>query len=81
MRIVLDEEEASSLLALVLSQVLDQVELSDAARATMKEWRYDRKEGTEAMLQLAKALNVALGNVMDEETTRVIRRRDYFRRG
>ena len=33
------------------------------------------------MLQLAKDLNVALGNVMDEETTRVIRRRDYFRRG
>lgn len=81
MRIVLDEEEVSSLLALVLSQVLDQVELSDAARAAIKEWRYDRKEGTEAMLELAKEMNGALGNVMDEETTRVIRRRDYFRRG
>lgn len=80
MRIVLDEEEGSSLLALVLSQVLDQVELSDAARAAIKEWRYDRKEGTEVMLQLAKELNVALGNVMDEETTRVIRRKDYYRR-
>ena len=47
---------------------------------TLREWRHQRPEGSEGMLQLSYGMNEALGNKIDEETTRVIRRKDYFRK-
>ncbi len=80
MRIILDEEEGWSLLLLVVAQVLDQVELSEDTRTALKEWRYGLKEGTDEMLAFTTAMNGALGNKIDEELSRMIRRRDYYRR-
>ncbi len=80
MRIILDEEEAWSLASLVVAQVLDQVELSVDTAKAIKEWRRQREEGTEPMLALAFGMNEALGNKIDEQTTRAVRRRDYYRK-
>ncbi len=79
MRLILDEEEVWSLMTLVTAQVLDQVELSDDAVKNIREWRAGLEEGSPAMLGFAEAVNEALGNTIDEELTRTIRRRDYYR--
>ncbi len=79
MRLMLDEEEAWSLMTLVTAQVLDQVELSDAGVKAIREWRAGLEEGRPAMVEFAAAVNEALGNTIDAELTRTIRRRDYYR--
>ncbi len=78
MRLILEADEAWSVMALVASQVLDGVELSDQGRAAVRKWRSDRADGTEAMNRLAEELNEALGNVIDERTRRLIRRKGRY---
>ncbi len=79
MRLILDEEEAWSLMTLVTAQVLDQVELSEEAAKAIRDWRAGVVEGNSAMEAVANVMNEALGNTIDEELTRTIRRRDYYR--
>ena len=79
MRLILDEEETWSLMTLVTAQVLDQVELTDEAVKTIRDWRAAHVEGNAAMLGLTESVNEALGNRIDEELTRQVRRRDYYR--
>ncbi len=79
MRLILDEEETWSLMTLVTAQVLDQVELSDEAVKAIRDWRAGVVEGNASMEAMATGVNEALGNTIDEELTRQIRRRDYYR--
>ena len=79
MQLILDVEESWSLMTLVTAQVLDQVELSDDAVKAIRDWRHGMQEGSPAMAEFAAALNAALGNTIDEELKRTIRRRDYYR--
>ncbi len=79
MRLIIDEEEAWSLMTLVTAQVLDQVELSDEAAKAIREWRAGLEEGRPGMAEFAAGVNEALGNTIDEELTRTVRRRDYYR--
>ena len=60
MQIALDPEEAWSLMALIVSQVLDGVELSDDSRKTIKKWRSDYAEGSARMQALVEEMNAAL---------------------
>ena len=79
MRLILDEEETWSLMTLITAQVLDQVELSDEAVKAIRDWRAGVVEGNSAMEAVATGVNEALGNTIDEELTRQVRRRDYYR--
>ena len=79
MRLILDEEETWSLMTLITAQVLDQVELSDEAVKAIRDWRAGVVEGNSAMEEVANGVNEALGNTIDAELTRQIRRRDYCR--
>ncbi len=79
MRLILDEEETWSLMTLITAQVLDQVELSDEAIKAIRDWRATVVEGNAAMDAVSNGVNEALGNTMDEELTRTVRRRDYYR--
>ncbi|MXY87207.1 MAG: hypothetical protein F4Y95_12155 [Chloroflexi bacterium] len=79
MRLILDEEETWSLMTLVTAQVLDQVELSEEGAQAIRDWRAGVVEGNAAMEAVANGVNEALGNTIDEELTRQIRRRDYYR--
>ena len=78
MRLILEADEAWSIMMLVVSQVADGVELSDKAKAAMRKWRSDHADGTEAMNLLAEELNEALGNVIDERTRKLIRRKGRY---
>jgi len=78
MQVILDPDEAWSVMTLVVSQVLDQVELSDEGKAAIRRWRSDRNEGTAEMGDLTVSMNESLGTVLDERTTRLIRRKGWY---
>lgn len=78
MQLILEADEAWSIMTLVVSQVIDTVELSDAGQAAVRRWRSDHAEGTELMGRLAEAMNEALGNQIDERTRRRIRRKGGY---
>ena len=78
MQIILEPEEAWSIVALVVSQVLDQVELSDEGKAAVRRWRSDHNEGSVEIAELTVALNEVLGTTLDDKTTRLIRRKGRY---
>ena len=78
MRLILEADEAWSIMMLVVSQVVDGVELSDKGKAAVRKWRSDHADGSEAMNLLAEELNEALGNVIDERTRKLIRRKGRY---
>ena len=78
MRLVLEADESWSIMTLVVSQVLDGVELSEAGRAGLRKWRSDHANGTAAMQELAEEMNASLGTLLDEQTRKLIRRKGRF---
>ncbi|MGB2695837.1 MAG: hypothetical protein WBD55_11730 [Dehalococcoidia bacterium] len=78
MRLIIEADESWSIMMLVVSQVLDGVELSEEGRAAVRKWRTDRADGTEAMHKLAEELNETMGNVIDEQTRRLIRHKGRY---
>jgi hypothetical protein len=77
-RLFLETDEAWSIMTLVVSQVVDGVELSKKGEAAVREWRKDRADGTEPMALLTEEINEALGNVMDERSKRLLRRKGRY---
>ncbi len=53
-------------MSLVVSQVLDGVELSDAGRDAIKKWRVDYAEGSGAMRSLVDEMNAVLNSSIAE---------------
>ncbi len=78
MQIILETDEAWSIMSLVISQVLDQAELSEDGNAAVRRWRGDRVDGTGDMADLTVSINEALGTSMDERTQRLIRRKGWY---
>lgn len=78
MQVILNVDEAWSIMTLMVSQVLDGVELSSEGRKTVRNWRSERTVGTAEMDELTIGLNEAIGTVLDEKTTRRIRRKGYY---
>ena len=78
MQVILETDEAWSIMTLVVSQVLDQVDLSDEAKAIVRRWRTDHNDGTAEMSDLTVTMNEVLGTVMDERTERLIRRAGWY---
>jgi hypothetical protein len=78
MQVILETDEAWSIVSLVVSQVLDQVELSDEAKAALRRWRTDHNDGTAEMSDPTVSMNEALGTVLDERTNRLIRRKGWY---
>ena len=78
MQIILETDEAHSIMSLVVSQVIDQVELSDEGKAALRRWRLDHSEGNAEMADLVVTMNEALGTVLDERTNRLIRRKGWY---
>ena len=78
MQLILDTDEAWSIMSLVISQVLDQAELSEEGAAAVRRWRGDRVDGTAEMGDLTVTMNEALGTSMDERTQKLIRRKGWY---
>lgn len=78
MQVILETDEAWSIMSLVISQVLDQAELSDEGLAAVRRWRGDRVDGTGEMADLAVSMNEALGSTLDERTQKLLRRKGWY---
>ena len=44
----------------------------------LRKWRQEHNEGTAEMSELTVSMNESIGTVMDEQTTRLIRRQGWF---
>jgi len=78
MQVVLETDEAWSLMSIITSYVVDHSGVSQDGKAKMRRWRSDRALGTVEMDDLATAFNEALGTYLDEKTARMIRRRGRY---
>ena len=78
MQVILDTEEAWSLMTLLVSQIVDGPGLSADGKAAIRRWRGDRTVGAVEMDELAEAMNEALGTVLDERTTKLLRRKGAY---
>ena len=73
MNVILNTDEAHAVLSLVSAQVLDNVELSEAGRKAIREWRRAHDVGRAGLEDFTETVNVAIGNHIDERTTRMMR--------
>ena len=78
MYVILEQDEAWSIMTLVVSQVLDHADLSDDGRAAVRRWRSARADGTAEMADLALGMNGALGGLIDERTDRIVKSKGRF---
>ena len=78
MQVILEADEAWSLMSVITSHVIDHGGVSQNGKARVRRWRSDRNAGTVEMDDLAVAFNQALGTYLDEKTTRMIRRRGRY---
>jgi hypothetical protein len=78
MQVVLETDEAWSLMSIIASYVIDHSGVSQDGKAKIRRWRSDRALGTVEMDDLATAFNGALGTYLDEKTARMIRRRGRY---
>ena len=78
MQIVVETDEAWSLMSVIASHVIDNSGASQDGKSAIRRWRTDRSVGTVEMDDLAVATNEALGTYLDEKTARMIRRRGRY---
>jgi hypothetical protein len=78
MQVILDQDEAWSLMTLVTSFVIDQGGVSQDGKTKLRRWRTDRAMGTPAMEALTEAMNAALGVFIDERTNRQVRQKGRY---
>lgn len=75
MNVILNTDEVNAVLTLVSAQVLDHVDLSTDAKKQVRAWRRAHDLDTTGLDEFAETLNTALGNFIDERTTRYVRKR------
>jgi hypothetical protein len=78
MQIVLEVDEAWSLMTVIASYVIDHSGLSSEGKQAVRRWRTDRAVGTIEMDTLAVSVNKALGTYLDEKTDRMIRQKGRY---
>jgi hypothetical protein len=75
MNVILNTDEVNAVLTLVTAQVLDHVDLSTDAKKQVRAWRRAHDIDTTGLDEFAETMNAALGNFIDERTTRYLRKR------
>ena len=78
MQIVLELDEAWSLMTVIASYAIDHSGVSTEGKQAMRRWRTDRAIGTVEMDKLALSANEALGTYLDEKTARMIRQKGRY---
>jgi hypothetical protein len=80
MQIVMETDEANSLMSVITSYLIDNAGLSQDGKSRVRKWRTDRAAGSTGMDALAAAMNRALGTYLDEKTDRQVRRKGRYTR-
>jgi hypothetical protein len=76
--ITLETDDANGLMNLMVGYMVDNAGLTADGKAALKRWRQDRSAGTAEMAELTIAFNEALGNQLDERTTKLIKRKGRY---
>lgn len=79
MNVVLNTDEANAVMSLVTAQLIDHGGLSEAGKKAVRDWRKNLAPGTVPLDGFTARLNVAIGNYIDERTTRMMRTRGELR--
>ncbi len=77
MQVILETDEAWSLISLITSYVIDNSGVSQEGKQRIRGWRSER-DGTPMLDKLTAAFNGSLGSYVDEKTTRQIRKKGRF---
>ncbi|MBM4416676.1 MAG: hypothetical protein FJ035_10695 [Chloroflexi bacterium] len=75
MNVILNTDEAYAVLVRVSAQLIDHGGLSEAGQDALRVWREAYAVGNSELDRFALACNEALGNSIDERTTRMVRLR------
>jgi hypothetical protein len=78
MQIVMEPDEAWSLMTLITGYVIDKSGVSQDGKQAIRKWRTERAVGTVELGELTIAMNAALGTFVDEKTARKIRQRGRY---
>ncbi len=78
MQIVLETDEAWSLMSVITSYVIDRSGITQDGKQAIRRWRTAREMGTVEMDGLALAMNRAVGTYLDERTTRMVRQKGRY---
>lgn len=78
MQVILDNDEAWSLMTIFVSQMIDKAGVTADGKAKLRRWRTDRSENSPQMEELTTRMNEALGSSLDERTYRLIRRKGGY---
>jgi hypothetical protein len=78
MHIILEIDEAWSLMTTITSYVIDHSGISQDGKQKVRRWRTAHAEGTVEMDGLAIATNESLGSFLDEKMTRLVRKRGRY---
>lgn len=78
MQIILETDEAWSLMSVITSYIIDHSGLSQEAKQKVRAWRTVRAAGSVEMEDLAVAMNAAMGTHIGEKTARVVRRKGRY---
>ena len=78
MQIVIETDEAWSLMSVITSYVIDKSGVSQDGKQAIRKWRTDRASGTVEMDALAVALNEAIGTHIDKKMTRKVHTRGRY---
>ncbi|MCH8813948.1 MAG: hypothetical protein IH957_02445 [Chloroflexi bacterium] len=77
MQVILETDEAWSLISLITSYVIDNSGVSQDGKQRIRGWRGEH-DGTPKLEELTAAINGSLGSYGDEKTTRQIRKKGRF---
>jgi hypothetical protein len=80
MQIILEADEAGSLMAVITSYAIDKSGIAQDGKQAIRKWRTAHAIGTPAMASLAEEMNAALGGFIDEKTNRVKRAKGRYER-
>ena len=78
MQIVLEVDEAWSLMSVITSYAIDHSGVSTGGKQAIRRWRTDRAVGTVEMDKLTASVNEALGTYLGEKTARMIRQKGRY---
>jgi len=78
MQVILDPDEAWSLMTLITGYAIDKSGVSQDGKQRIRRWRTDRAVGTVEMDDLAVGMNKAIGSYLDDRTNRQIRGKGRF---
>ena len=80
MQVVIEQDEAWSLMSVVTSYMIDNGGLTAIGKAAVRQWRTNHDRDSLATADLTTAMNEALGTYTEVKTNRTIRRTGRYTR-